>query len=128
MKALSAGLLLAAALVVAPLGIAAAQEAATPQPGQMATPEAGKPAAKQKMHIEGTVDKVDAAHRKITIDGESYGVGKKVNLSQVKEGERVKATIVTSKSGAKMVHALKPAGGAATSAPAAPAPAPGGAQ
>lgn len=70
--------------------------------------------------IEGTVTKVDAQAHTITIDGKTYGVGRRVDLSNIKEGERVKADIRTSHRGTQMVHSLHPLPAAGSAAPTAP--------
>ena len=75
-----------------------------PSPAQQPPTQAAQPAAGQ---VEGTVTSVDASSRIITVDGQAYRVGKKVDLGEVKAGNRVRLGLKAGKTGMTRVHSLE---------------------
>jgi hypothetical protein len=96
-------LILAGSLALGPAGLAAAQQGNPPYGGRAAQGET-RPAAGQ---VEGVVTKVDVKARTIIIDGQAFEVGRGVDLSRMKPGERVRAELKLSKRGTRRVHRLE---------------------
>jgi hypothetical protein len=102
MKRAVAAVALAGALAFALPAPSPAQQPGPPGAGQAT--QGTRPSAGQ---VEGTVSGVDAGARTVTVNGQTYEVGKKVDLGKVKAGDHVRLGLKMSKRGKVRVHALE---------------------